>query len=76
MVTEFVNRMGHRNVATYMKIKGWVGRRVNNLLSTEVGRWLHDNASIVKSERTAEILERCSQCEEICDNSSSESSQD
>jgi hypothetical protein len=75
-VPDLANRMGHRNVAAGRNGEGWGGMRVKHVLSAEVGRWLHDDAAIVKSERTAEILERCCQCQEICDNSSSESSQD
>ena len=76
MVLELANRMGHRNVAAGMNGEGWGGVRVKNVLNQEVGRWLHDDASIVKSERTAEVLKRCLESEEISDDSSSESSTD
>ena len=59
MVPELANRMGYRNVAAGRNGEGWGGVRVKNVLNQEVGRWLHDDASIVKSERTAKVLKRC-----------------
>ena len=58
MVPELANRSGHRNHAAGRNRMGWGGIYIKNLLALEVGRWLHRDALIVKSERTEEIFSR------------------